>query len=54
MRGDTDTGERAFGNDYYQDMILWSLPAAIQQKNVAWPTRPGGLVDRVIKAANLQ
>ena len=54
MRGDTDTGERVFGNDYYQDMIMWSLPAAIQRKDVAWPTRPGGLVDRVIKAAAKQ
>ena len=23
MRGDVDTGERTFGNDYYQDMMLW-------------------------------
>lgn len=52
MRGDTDTGERTFGNDYYQDMIIWSLPAAIQQKDVAWPTRDGGLVDRILKAAS--
>ena len=51
MRGDADTGERVFGNDYSQDMIIWSLPAAIQQKDVAWPTRPGGLVDRMLKAA---
>ena len=32
MRGDVDTGERTFGNDYYQDMMLWSLPAAIEGK----------------------
>ena len=30
MRGDADTGERSYGNDYYQDMMLWSLPAAIE------------------------
>lgn len=51
MRGDTDTGERVFGTDYYQDMIIWSMPAAIEKKDVAWPMRPGGLVDRMLKAA---
>ncbi|OFX17751.1 MAG: hypothetical protein A2Z18_01820 [Armatimonadetes bacterium RBG_16_58_9] len=29
MRGDADTGERTCGNDYYQNMMLWALPAAI-------------------------
>jgi len=52
MRGDGDTGERVFGNDYYQDMILWSLPAAIERKNFGAPTKPGGLVDRILKAFN--
>lgn len=51
MRGDADTGERVFGNDYYQDMIIWSLPAAIQQKDVSAPCKPGGLVDRILRAA---
>jgi uncharacterized protein (DUF608 family) len=51
MRGDIDTGERTFGNDYYQDMMLWSLPAAIQGQDFSGPMQPGGLVDRVLKAA---
>lgn len=51
MRGDVDTGERTFGNDYYQDMMLWALPAAMEQQDLAHPTRPGGLVARVIEAA---
>ena len=51
MRGDTDTGEREFGSDYYQDMILWSLPAAIEQQDVSAPCKPGGLVDRMLRAA---
>lgn len=51
MRGDVDTGERTFGNDYYQDMMLWSLPAALEGQDVSAPTRPGGLVDRILKAA---
>jgi hypothetical protein len=32
-------------------MMLWSLPAAIEGKDLAAPTKPGGLVDRVVKAA---
>ena len=51
MRGDVDTGERTFGNDYYQDMMLWSLPAAIEGQDFSAPARPGGLVDRMLKAA---
>jgi len=51
MRGDVDTGERTFGNDYYQDMMLWSLPAAIEGKDFGAPAKPGGLVNRVIRAA---
>ena len=51
MRGDVDTGERTFGNDYYQDMMLWSLLAAIEGRDFGAPTKPGGLVDRILQAA---
>jgi len=51
MRGDADTGESVYGHDYYQDMMLWSLPAAIAGKDLGAPAQPGGLVDRVVKAA---
>jgi hypothetical protein len=51
MRGDVDTGERTFGNDYYQDMMLWSLPAALAGETVDGPCKPGRLVGRVIRAA---
>ena len=50
MRGDLDTGERKFGRDYYQDMMLWSLPAALAGEDLSGPCRPGGLVDRMIRA----
>jgi uncharacterized protein (DUF608 family) len=46
-----DTGERVYGTDYYQDMILWAIPAALEGKEMAAPCHPGGLVDRVIRAA---
>jgi uncharacterized protein (DUF608 family) len=47
-----DTGERVYGTDYYQDMMLWALPAALAGQTVADARRPGGLVDRVIAAGN--
>lgn len=51
MRGDVDTGERTVGNDYYQSLMLWSLPSAIEGKDFGAPAKRGGLVDRVIRAA---
>ena len=51
MRGDADSGERSFGQDYVQNMILWSLPAAFMGKDLGDPARPGGLVARIIGAA---
>jgi len=38
MRGDADTGERSFGQDYVQNMILWSLPA--RSRAAMWERRP--------------
>jgi uncharacterized protein (DUF608 family) len=46
-----NTGKRSYGSDYYQNMMLWSLPAAMEQKSLEAPARSGGLVDRVLKAA---
>jgi uncharacterized protein (DUF608 family) len=51
LRGDKDTGERAFGHDYYQNMMLWSLPAAIAGQDFGGPCKPGGLVDKILRAA---
>ncbi len=50
MRGDKDTGERTFGSDYYQDMMLWAVPAAMAGQDLTGPSKPGGLVARVIAA----
>jgi uncharacterized protein (DUF608 family) len=54
MRGDTDSGERSYGQDYVQNMILWCLPAALVGKDLSEPARPGGLVDRIIRAARIK
>ncbi len=36
------------GRDYYQNMMLWALPAAAAGQDLAGPCATGGLVDRVI------
>ena len=46
-----DTGEVTFGKDYYQMLMIWSLPAAIGNQEMAAPAAKGGLVYRMIKAA---
>jgi uncharacterized protein (DUF608 family) len=54
IRGDKDTGERGFmngGHDYYQDMMLWSLPAALAGQDLSGPCQKGGLVERILQAA---
>jgi hypothetical protein len=48
---DSADGPR-YGFDYYQMMMLWSLPAALEGEDLAGPCRPGGLVDRVLAAAS--
>lgn len=45
-----DTGKRIYGSDYYQNMILWAVPPAINGQDLASFTKPGGLVERVIAA----
>lgn len=45
------TGKRVYGADYYQNMILWAVPAALQGKDIREAAAPGSLVDRVLRAA---
>ncbi len=47
-----DTGTRVFGTDYYQNMMLWALPAAAAGEDIAAFCAPGGLVDRVMRAGS--
>jgi len=46
-----DTGERIIGTEYYQNMALWSMPVAMEDKVLASFCKEGGLVHRVLKAA---
>ena len=43
-------GERYSGTDYFQNMTLWAVPAAMKGKDLASLCAPGKLIDRVIKA----
>jgi uncharacterized protein (DUF608 family) len=45
------TGKRVYGSDYYQNMMLWIVPAAIQKADIRTACAPGSLVDRVMHAA---
>jgi uncharacterized protein (DUF608 family) len=45
-----DTGERIYGTDYYQSMMLWALPAALAGHDVAACSSGTSLVSRVIAA----
>ena len=44
------TGQRVYGADYYQNMMLWALPAALAGNDIRRATAPGSLVQRVIDA----
>jgi uncharacterized protein (DUF608 family) len=48
---DVEKGTRFYGSDYYQNMMLWSLPAVLAGQDLAGPCQPGALVDRVLQAA---
>lgn len=45
-----DTGEVTYGADYYQNLVLWSLPAALEGKDIAAFCASGGLIDRMLRA----
>ncbi len=47
-----DTGARTYGADYYQNMILWGLPAALAGHDLTGPCHDGNLVARILAAAN--
>jgi uncharacterized protein (DUF608 family) len=50
VRGEADTGQRAFGADYYQNMMLWAVPAALAGQSLEGVCQPGGLIARVLAA----
>ena len=49
-----NTGKVHWGSDYYQNLMLWALPAALQGGDIRQPCKQGGLVDRIIKAGGYE
>jgi len=43
-------GEPIFGWDYYQNMGIWMLPAALARQSLAESNKSGTLVARVLRA----
>lgn len=46
-----DTGRRTYGCDYYQNMVLWGLPAAMAGQDLSGPCGEGGVVNEMLSAA---
>lgn len=51
VRGDRGQMRRIYGFDYYQCMSLWGVPASLAGEDIAAACKPGGLVDRILRAA---
>jgi len=45
------TGLPAWGDDYYSNMVMWAVPMALAGQDISEFVAEGGLVDRVIEAA---
>jgi uncharacterized protein (DUF608 family) len=45
-----DTGKVIYGSDYYQNMMLWAVPAALDGHDIRKATAKGTLIDRVLRA----
>jgi uncharacterized protein (DUF608 family) len=47
---DCQTGHRTYGSDYYQNMVVWAIPAALDKQNLAAASGKGSLIDRILQA----
>ena len=45
-----NTGRRLGGHDYYLLLIVWAIPAALKQQELAGMCKKGGLVDKLLQA----
>lgn len=48
---DAISGRRIYGNDYYQMLMLWSLPAVLAGGSLEQPLQQGELVHRMLAAS---
>lgn len=47
----SETGLPVWGDDYYSNLVIWALPMALAHVGIGEFTADGGLVDRMIRAA---
>jgi uncharacterized protein (DUF608 family) len=47
-----DNGDLLFGSHYDQNMMLWAVPAALQNQDIAAFCAQGGFIDRILRAAS--
>lgn len=48
------TGKAKFGNDYYQNMILWVVPIAIEVKSLSEASSPDSFISEIIRAGSIE
>ena len=52
MYAGCDPGKGSWwGEDYYHNTLLWAVPAAIYRQDIKTHCAPGGLIDRILRAA---
>ena len=44
----------AFGSDYYSNLVVWTLPMAMKKIGVAEFVKGGGMIDQMLKAAEMK
>ncbi|HEY3342484.1 MAG TPA: GH116 family glycosyl hydrolase, partial [Anaerolineae bacterium] len=47
----SESGLPVWGDDYYSNLVIWSLPMALAGEDIQQFVQPGTLVDRMIRAA---
>jgi uncharacterized protein (DUF608 family) len=48
---DSPSGKLAYGTEYTINTMVWAMPVAMEGQDLSRPIQPGGLVDRVLRAA---
>ncbi|MCL5274137.1 MAG: GH116 family glycosyl hydrolase, partial [Chloroflexi bacterium] len=47
----SETGLPVWGDDYYSNLVIWAVPMALAGQGIGQFSAAGGLVDRMIRAA---
>jgi uncharacterized protein (DUF608 family) len=49
---DAEDGLPVWGEDYYSNMVVWTLPAAHDNESIEYLVRKGGVVDKMLNSAD--